>query len=279
MLKKEITEFIKSPIGKWVVRALVVLVATGGIVMAEKFINNDKTDNEAINTPPQQEQQVETPGAVNTMPETKSEIQIIAEIKETIPTAESLELDESLKTDPEKLAIAIEEGMMTDWINAGATPENARKWLGAKNKAEREAIFDAIVKSYDDIYIDALFTEDWQSYKYLADEIESIKRTHDITLGLYFATALSDENTPYNKEPYRRGIKVTEMRIFSQDYFLVGENNIASGFTVTRHEYDNAENNRVGLDDAGVKEIDTTSTIGLTVINNKIKINSYRPGK
>jgi len=226
MLKKEITEFIKSPIGKWVVRALVVLVATGGIVIAEKFINNDKTDNEAINMPPQQAQQASPTAnqepapseSASVAPELSKEDQELQtkldkiEILEKVPTVEELEVDASLMSDPAAVVDKILVQGYNKWINSGGTMNNRKDWKDSSNMTALEYA-TSIAPGYDKVFEDAFFVDSWEDTSnplYIPlHNMSKINRKNHINTLTFSLLTLSEDNS------YRRMTELTNMKVVS----------------------------------------------------------------
>lgn len=163
-----------------------------------------------------------------------------ANAAETIPTVASLEINDSMLDKPKVLLKTFNE-RLTEWYNAGSTHENA---LAAMQSAMHsgETIDDFASKlaaRYDKVFMDALVAKGWESNDQMTTWVNNMTRIHRETLSNYILTSFPEDN-PLDKQPYRRGSEFTKIdSILDQ----------ASGsitVVVTQHDYDNADQNRVG---------------------------------
>jgi|GEM_PF-807175 len=249
-MSEKMSEFIKSPIGKFAVGMMVVIVVAGGIA-AEKYLNRDKTENEVTNTPPQQEQQIplapEQANPATVVEDTGSQAEVVESV-EKIPTVEELEMDPSLLDDPDEFIKNYTESTMTSWINAGATPENAK--LASENwykGISKEDTAKQIADEYDDIYINALLSKEWQSSSNMREYVDIIKKIHSETIYVYLLTSNVNGGSPEDEQPYRMEIKLT--KTIHKQY-----KDKSVTFTNTQHYVDNSDKNRAGKEwNSGVK--------------------------
>lgn len=126
---------------------------------------------------------------------------------ETLPTVESLELDPSLLSNPENLTKTFLEKDNTDWMNAGATPENAKAGLIQSRKdGSWDPYIEKIASEYDALYIEALLPDNWQSNPNFVIFVDQTKALHRQVLGFYFSTSFKDLTG--DTVPYERSVKV-----------------------------------------------------------------------
>jgi len=168
------SEFTKSPIGKFTVGMVAIIVFTG--IAARIYSDRNKSENEAPNTPPRQEQQIAAPTSETASKPsnngTSTEQVNNLETNETLPTVESLEIDASLMSNPEELEKAF-ISRYTGWYNSGATKENAE---AAISSTEGPLAYTAKVAApYDERFIDALFIENWESVPSLVEFADRMK--------------------------------------------------------------------------------------------------------
>ncbi len=255
---------------------VLTLVALGVGYIAYNVIKSDDKPSEDVNAMPPIEQQPTNPVETNVVApiETNETQEAPIVHEERLPTVEELEVDASLMNDPEKLVKTFEEDKFTDWMNAGANTENAKRWMEAKNADESNIIVSDLVDKYGELYTKALYIADWQSTPSLVESIDRMKRINKNTLEHYFITSFPDTN-PEDKEPYKRGSKVTE----------VYPNNVLRNGTVlpvngkiqiktVQHDYDNASENRLGAQGVGVTGQDNTPTFTYIEVDGKIKVSN-----
>ena len=100
---------------------------------------------------------------------------------EILLTVDSLEIDASLLSDPNQLASRFNNELITEWFNAGATPENAKASVAPTNSYNLSEYATKIAAEYDEIFIEALLIPDWQSnsslvsYSLIITNISSFK--------------------------------------------------------------------------------------------------------
>jgi hypothetical protein len=152
------------------------------------------------------------------------------------PTAESLELNINLANDPNLLMQAFIDKTSSEWLQAGATLENAKKALKSGKTISEYA--EEVALEYDYIFIDAILINDWKSNTSLVEYVQRMKSQHKMTLEAYFMTSFPDIN-PADKEPFKQWFKYGEVK-----YFTKTDKDIKVGFTSTL--YANPEKNRMG---------------------------------
>jgi len=198
-----------------------------------------------------------------------------AEAIEAMPTVESLEIDDSLLSDPEALMETFVNGRTTEWFNAGSTLENARAAFEAgKSGKSLETSAEEIAEKYDVLFIDALLVKDWKSNPVMAEWVNRMISVHKTTLKLYFLTSFPDV-TPEDKTPYMRGSKFTQIN--SSAVNKDGSVTISS----TEHDYDNADLNRVGeelTNGTKVKGERINSTSTFIEVDGKVKLSNLTLG-
>ena len=172
-------------------------------------------------------------------------------------TVESLKLDPSLINDPQALAEAWFQ-RTNQWLNAGATPENAEQSLYYSGDWEETAT--NFTGELDVIFEEALISKAALTDSSVQEVISNIKYLHNNVLALYFATV--GRETPYVRET-----KVDKIISSSAnpDGSLVIE--------VMIHDIDNANMNSVGEDLTGYTSIDTlpsTSIMTFRVEDNRV---------
>jgi hypothetical protein len=235
---KEAINFIKSPIGKFAVGILVVLVV-GGIAARELF-KNKQAENDVINNPAQQEQQINNPNNESSaISSANKNEQATPESKaEVLPTVESLKIDASLIDKPEELIKAFND-RETIWFNIGATHENTM--AAFKHSGNLDSVAEEDADKYDKLFTDALFTKGWEdSNTALPKYAASMKALNSQTLSLYYRTDRPDL-VPSDKEPYRRTASSSQIKQISRD-------TVDHSVTIKylREDFDNADKNGVG---------------------------------
>jgi|GEM_PF-7078428 hypothetical protein len=133
---------------------------------------------------------------------------------ETLPTVESLELDPSLLSDPEKLAENWAE-KNDEWVNGGATVENAQAWDADNSSKSANDYAAQIASKYDDVFIKALLVKDWQSNGTLKNYVSDYKNGHLDVLESYLKT--SGHYYPQDKEPYTRQTKYDKLISYNKN--------------------------------------------------------------
>jgi len=115
-------------------------------------------------------------------------------------TVEDLQINAELLSDPEALNTIFVNERITAWYHEGATPENAQ---AANDSSDSLMEYAAkIAAESDQVFIDALLADDWESNPVLVSWVDGMKEAHIQSLALYFATSFP-EITPENIEPYR----------------------------------------------------------------------------
>jgi len=117
-------------------------------------------------------------------------------------TVESLQIDAELLSNPEALNTVFVNDLITAWSNEGATPENAQAAIDSGDGLIEYG--SKIAAESDQVFIDALLVDDWESNPSLVRWVDGMRKAHGETLALYFATSFPDI-TPENIEPYRNG--------------------------------------------------------------------------
>jgi len=244
---------------------LVLLLVVGGGIAANKVFNKtpQPTETEMPTTPVEEDLVI-----IENAP-------VVEVAPEVLPTVESLEVDASLISNPEELVKTLEEKRMTEWFNAGSTPENAKKWMGAEDLNARNEFIDKIASEYDQLFIKALFVEDWQSTPSLVKYIDRVKSIHKNTIKMYYMTSFPDVN-PDDKEPYKRGVTVNEVHPHNRlANGTILETNGKIIITTLQRDYDNADKSRVGTrDNAGVTGEDNHPVTSYTVTGKTIKVSN-----
>jgi hypothetical protein len=117
----------------------------------------------------------------------------------------------------EELAKVLVEDRWTKWANAGVATETESKefendWYAYPTSDETgiEAFTKAQADENAEVFIDALYTDDWEDRPDLVSFIERDKRTNYLVLRGYMATAW----TSYSKdiEPYKNWFEVSSVR-------------------------------------------------------------------
>lgn len=191
---------------------------------------------------------------------------------ETLPTVESLEMDKSLISDPNKLAETLDTERSTAWMNAGATSENAE---AAFNSDDIHVYAVEKAAEYDDIFISALLAPGWESNLTLSQWVSTMRDIHRFTIECYYKTRFSNYNAK-DQVPYMRGSKLDKVVSFTN------ESDGTYKLVIIDHDYDNADKNRVGEElTNGQKVVGESSqpTITLKVDNGKIKMSNIILGK
>ncbi|MFZ2125122.1 MAG: hypothetical protein WA087_01210 [Candidatus Saccharimonadales bacterium] len=269
-MSEKMSEFIKSPIGKFAVGMLVVIVVGSGIA-AEKYFNRDKVENEATNTPPQQEQQVTIPSANEDVTDpsrnsASAEQVNTPETNETLPTVESIEIkDQTLLDRPEELMTILQQ-KRTDLINYGRTEENADKSVGLR-KEDMSSMTDII----DKVYFKALLPEDYESNTSLKDFAQTMQDIHKDVLYKFsytFHTGYNKQVFPEDKEPYSRSMLLRSIEKIDQI-----DNNTTIIIAKTYDE-DNSKENRVA--EKGVITQDNKALFTFQYDGKSLKLIDYR---
>lgn len=204
-------------------------LATGlGVAIGINALSSDKpaasgTDTTVKNPP------VDTDPSAPANPEDPAAIRSAHEIKEGLGNQEFAE----------KYMTGI-----TDWMNFGATPEFADKWLTADGKEATDKLVSDITSQAAEIFAGALFVEGYEKHPDIADYVKFYTDFHASTLDLYAKTSNPDVY-PDDKEPFRRWNEVTTADLGK------ASSHGRSG-VVTFIEHNNADQNRVGEDDPKV---------------------------
>lgn len=241
---------------------LVLLLVVGGGLAINKYSHKNQPVETEVPTTPAETPQVTietTPAAAEKPTEVAAEI---------LPTVESLEVSASLISNPEELVKTFEADRITAWMNAGATPENAKKWLEKSNGALGDEFLNQVASEYDQLFIDALYVKGWQSNPNLAANVDRMKLIHKNTLAFYFATSFPNIN-PQDEEPFKRGAEVT--KVYSNNPITIdGIKRIT--ITTIQHDYDNAMKNRIGKENGqAVTGQDNQPTMSYAIEGDKIK--------
>jgi len=255
-------EFTKNEKLIALLSSIAILLVVGGYA-ANKIIHKNYPVATEIPASPTETPQITvetTPVAIETPIDNNVEV---------LPTVESLEVSASLISNPEQLAKTFENNRSTAWLNAGATPENAKTWGDSKSGAQSIEFIDKIASEYDKIFIEALYIKEWQSNPKLVASVERMKSIHKNTLKLYFMTYPSDMY-PQDKEAYKRGIEVT--KVYPNNPVIIDGVKHINIITV-QHDYDNSQLNRIGLENhEGVSGEDNQPSKSYIVEDGKLKI-------
>jgi hypothetical protein len=197
----------------------------------------------------------------SSLPSQTSSSEVSSSATEVLPTVESLEINSSELSDAETFAKFWEEERLSEWINAGATPENAKAALGGADLYATK-----IASEYDKLYIEALFAPGYESNPSIVGWINSIEMAHKETLANYFLTSFPDIY-PEDKVPYTRISKCDNVVSFTKN------SNGSVTIVIIGHDEDNADKNRVGKNGNGVKGDEGTQTfVFITDKNNNVKL-------
>lgn len=222
--------------------------------------NNDTTQSEPMVS--------ETNQSSLTIAETTTDGEM-TNASEILPTVESLEIDGSLLSDPEALMEVFVTQRITEWYNAGATPENARAAFASHDSVE--AYTKEVAEKYDILFIEALLAKNWESNPEITKWVNKMSSIHKTTLQLYFLTSFPNIN-PEDITPYMRGTKVEKINSTA---------NNADGSVVivsTEYDYDNAELNRAGeklTNGTKVGEGKATPISTFIEVDGKIKLSDF----
>jgi len=186
-------------------------------------------------------------------------------------TVESVSISAEALSDPDAFMETYLENRITAWFNAGATPENARL---AMEQGLSPQFAQQVAAEYDQIFIDALLVEGWESNPRLASWVDRMKEIHWETLQLYFAT--SDPSiTPEDIEPYARYSNLETIISFTTN--PDGSINIQN----SEHDSDNADKNSIGERPGAEPVAGETDTPTRTFVidgNGKIKLSDLIAG-
>lgn len=243
-----------------IMSGIALLVVIGGYT-ANKIFNKNQPQTVATELPTTP---VETPQVViETTPVVEKPADTVVEI---IPTVESLEIDGALIKKPEELAKMFNDERSTNWLNAGATRENAEAALATHDLLEYAK---KVASKYDQTYIDALFIKNWELVPSLAEVANRMKDEHILVLYAYFSTSFPNMNQE-DTEPYTRGIKITGI---DSSNLSAGNNSIS--IITTQHDYDNAQKNRISTEPYKAFQItgqDNHPTLSFSIESGKIKL-------
>lgn len=187
-----------------------------------------------------------------------------------VPTVETVAVDESLIANPEELVNTF-ISRSGDWFVAGATPENADYVLnpdspGATMSPREYA--EQLANEHLAVYTEALLVPDWSSKPALVQWVERMHENHTDTLEHYILTSMPNIN-PQDIAPYERGTALDSIvAIDDTDYGLA--------ITTVEHDFDNADQNRVGEDLTSGTQVDESDTGQPTryfvVVDGKVKL-------
>jgi hypothetical protein len=189
---------------------------------------------------------------------------------EVIPTVESLSISAEELSNPDAFMETYLEERITAWFNSGATPENAQRAAEMGFSAE---FAQQIAAETDQIFIDALLVDNWESNPRLVNWVNTMKEIHWETLQLYYATSYPDL-TPEDKVAYARFSNFDSMISFTMnpDGSVVEQNN--------EHNSDNADQNSIGEKEGaqGVDGNNDTPTRTFVVVDGKVKLSDIVVG-
>lgn len=158
---------------------------------------------------------------------------------------------------PEALAQVFVEDVITDWYNAGATPENVDRHFrmgGDRTNVTTEEFATELAHANRLRYTDAILEPGWQNNPELTTWVDKMERINIAVLRLYFATYDPFDITPQDVEPYHRSSELVE---------LVGVYDPAEDetrLTGDIRDFDNSNINRVGEELTNGESIDTRTT-------------------
>lgn len=226
--KKKLTAKQKK-IASFILAGLIL----SGIVAGTIFENSKNKGQPTDNPMPT----ITEPSKIPTQSTTSPETSPTSPAKEIL-TVKSLEVDASLISDPELLSKTFVDKLLTEWWNAGATPDNAN---AAYDFGSLPIYAKKIAAEYDKIFIEAILIEDWESNPRLVDFVNRTTTIHYQVLTAYFATSsLGGYLDPDDKVPYLRGSKCTKVDSFTSP------KNGSITIQTTENDYDNADENRIG---------------------------------
>lgn len=189
--------------------AIVAVLAAGSMV-GFNVINNNKANAKTVPTPLKETtdtqsistDQVKSNETTNEVSNSQNNSDTKSETVnklETLPTAESLEIDSSLlKTDPEKAVQLYEKNFVMKLLNAGATLENAQKALDSR---DIEKYMTQVAAAEDPAIINAFFSEEGLSNPDVIAYINDLKTNH-IDVLTYNASTSFPNLDRTDKEPY-----------------------------------------------------------------------------
>lgn len=230
--------------GTAVATALTTVLVVGGI-------------NNSVNRAPDQDDETEQIDDPITTPE-------------VAPTVESISISAEALSDPDAFMETYLEERITAWFNSGATPENAQI---SREEGFSHTFAQQVAAETDQIFIDALLVEDWQSNPRLSDWVARMKEIHWETLQLYFATSFP-ELTPEDEVPYARFSNYVTMVTYTV--------NPDGSVTEQNSEYnsDNADQNSIG-ELPGAQPVEGnvyTPTRTFVTVNGTVKLSDNIPG-
>lgn len=189
---------------------------------------------------------------------------------ETIPTVESLELDPSLLSDPNKLAEGWAE-KNNEWVNGGANIENAQAWDADNSSKSANDYAEQIASKYDDVFTKALFVNYWQSNASLKKYVSDYENGHLTTLASYLKTY--GHYYDQDKEPYSRQTNFNK---------LISYNKNSDGtydLRIIESQKDNSDQNRFLTLNNGYALVTTPFdvTFKFVVEDGKVKLSDIGP--
>lgn len=177
-----------------------------------------------------------TPGATAS-PETSPSPS--ASATETEPTAENILISPELIKNPDELVNTF-FNRMTEWNNAGSTPENAKAALLSSTETVDENAA-RIAAEYDKMFTSTLLIKGWESNPALKLLVDTNVKAHKDTVALYDYTLNVDNvGDPADKQPYFQGVKISKI-ISVED-----QTDKSVVIKIIEHNYDNSGQNRVG---------------------------------
>lgn len=193
-------------------------------------------------------------------------------------------INAELMKNPEELMKTFIDGRLTDWENAGATPENAKIFMDnllnpANNKVPGDTLMlDHITKlanETDPKYINSLLVDNWESNPALVEFVQKSKDAHLAILNYNLITSFNDID-PKDVEPYKKSTKLDKIT----DSYLSDDGNTLI-ITAYVSLSDNSDKNRVGEDASNFKPIIDTAShpIKLWFVkeNGVVKLSNFIP--
>lgn len=183
----------------------VALATTVALAVGLNLPKNDSS--EAVNVPPAPD-----PAATSEV-EGNGNAPVVDNEAEQ-PSSDSIELGSNIS--PEKLSETT-LSRISDWINAGKTPELETEWVMAfvEGKVETNTEFlEPIAEKNATEYANALFTTGWENDPDLAKWVELFKQKNISVLELWLIT--SSSNNPKDISPFEYSINASSSSVIEK---------------------------------------------------------------
>lgn len=189
-----------------------------------------------------------------------------ASATETEPTTANILISPELIKNPDEL-VNVFFNRMTEWVNAGSTPENAKAALLSSTETVDENAA-RIAAEYDKVFTSMLLIKGWESNPAIKLLVDTNVKAHKDTVALYDYTLNVDNvGDPADKQAYFQGTKVSKI-ISVED-----QTDKSVVIRVIEHNYDNSDQNRVGEALTGGVSANSgpfETTLTFTVENNSV---------